>query len=251
MAVKDPSAKSGVRLVIEDYPYAADGLLLWEAIEDLVKSYVKHFYSDPKLIKSDVELQAWWGEIKNMGHYDKRDEPWWPKLETLEDLTSILTTMIWITTGHHAAIHFGQHATGGYLPNRPTLMRKLIPQENEPEFEKLVENPQHYFLSCFASELQATKVMAVQESASNHSPDEQYLGQVPQQHNHWINDDEVVNLFSNFSDRLEEIEEIIKSRNEDHKLRNRSGAGVLPYELLMPSSTPTTSGHAIPNSIST
>ncbi|KAH1087361.1 hypothetical protein GYH30_018769 [Glycine max] len=33
VAVKDPSAPHGVRLLIEDYPYASDGLEIWDAIK--------------------------------------------------------------------------------------------------------------------------------------------------------------------------------------------------------------------------
>ncbi|XP_014509754.1 lipoxygenase 6, chloroplastic [Vigna radiata var. radiata] len=250
MAVEDPSMPCGVKLVIEDYPYAADGLLIWSAIKEWVESYVGHFYSDSNSVTSDVELQAWWSEIKLKGHCDKKNEPWWPKLDTQQDLSGILTTMIWVASGQHAAINFGQYPFGGYVPNRPTLMRKLIPQENDPEFEKFIQNPQIVFLSSLPTQLQATKVMAVQDTLSTHSPDEEYLGQLNPLHNHWINDHEILELFNKFSAKLEEIEEIINARNKDTRLRNRSGAGVPPYELLLRSSGPGVTGRGIPNSIS-
>lgn len=250
IAEEDPSMPSGVRLVIEDYPYAADGLLIWCAIKEWVESYVAHFYSEPNSVMSDVELQAWWSEIKNKGHYEKRNEPWWPKLETKEDLSGIITIMIWTASGQHAAINFGQYPFGGYVPNRPTLMRKLIPQENDPGYEKFLLNPQHTFLSSLPTQLQATKVMAVQDTLSTHSPDEEYLGQVNQLHSHWINDPEVLNMFDKFSANLEEIEKIINTRNKDFRLKGRCGAGISPYELLLPSSGPGVTGRGIPNSIS-
>lgn len=240
----------GVRLVIEDYPYAADGLLVWSAMKEWVESYVQHFYSDPNSIKSDVELQAWWDEIKNKGHCDKRNEPWWPKLETKDDLSGILTTMIWVASGQHAAINFGQYPFGGYVPNRPTLIRKLIPQENEAAYDKFMLNPQQTFLSSLPTQLQATKIMAVQDTLSTHSPDEEYLGQVNPMHTHWINDQEIFELFNRYSTQLEKIEETIHRRNKDIRLKNRSGAGVPPYELLLPSSGPGVTGRGIPNSIS-
>ncbi|GMH01513.1 hypothetical protein Nepgr_003352 [Nepenthes gracilis] len=250
MAVIDPSSSIGVKLVIEDYPYAADGLLIWSAIREWVESYVNHFYSDSTAVNSDVELQEWWKEIKNKGHPDKRNEPWWPKLNTKEDLTGILTTMIWIASGQHAAINFGQYPFGGYVPNRPTLMRKLIPQENEPEYKKLLLNPQGSFLSALPTQLQATKVMAVQDTLSTHSADEEYLGQLHHLHSHWTNDQEVEEMFQKFSTRLEEIEGIINRRNMDPQLKNRSGAGIPPYELLLPTSGPGVTCRGIPNSIS-
>lgn len=248
--MEDPSEAHGLKLVIEDYPYAADGLLIWSAIKDWVRSYVAHFYSDPSSIASDVELQSWWDEIKNKGHHDKRNEPWWPSLATEEDLCGILTTIIWVASGQHAAINFGQYPFGGYMPNRPTLMRRLIPQEGEPEFKKLLLKPQAAFLSSLPTQLQATKVMAVQDTLSTHSPDEEYLGQASQLQKNWINDQEVLKMFEKFSSRLEEIERVIHERNNDAQLKNRSGAGVPPYELLLPSSGPGVTGRGIPNSIS-
>ncbi|CAL5418779.1 unnamed protein product [Camellia sinensis] len=250
MAVEDPSMPHGLKLVIEDYPYAADGILIWSAIEELVKSYVEHFYSEPNSITSDIELQSWWNEIKNKGHHDKRNEPWWPKLNTKEDLSGILTTMIWIASGQHAAINFGQYPFGGYVPNRPTLMRKLIPCEDDHDFEKFIHNPQHTFLSSLPTQLQATKVMAVQDTLSTHSPDEEYLGQIHHLQSHCIKDHEVLKLFEKFAGRLEEIEKVIHGRNKDARLHNRSGAGIPPYELLLPSSGPGVTGRGVPNSIS-
>ncbi|KAK1259303.1 hypothetical protein QJS04_geneDACA010371 [Acorus gramineus] len=44
MAVEDPEAEHGLRLTIEDYPYANDGLLLWSAIADWVEAYVRRYY---------------------------------------------------------------------------------------------------------------------------------------------------------------------------------------------------------------
>ncbi|KAH6823178.1 PLAT/LH2 domain-containing lipoxygenase family protein [Perilla frutescens var. hirtella] len=250
MAVEDPTVPGGVKLVIEDYPYAADGLLIWSAIKELVESYVEHYYSEPDSISSDVELQAWWNEIKNEGHHDKRNEPWWPNLDTQDDLSSILTTMIWTASGQHAAINFGQYPFGGYPPNRPTLMRKLIPRPGDPDYEKFLHNPEYTFLTSLPTQLQATKVMAVQDTLSTHSPDEEYLIQLDQIHRLSSNDPQVQKFFENFSVELEEIERIINQRNKNAELTNRTGAGVPPYELLLPTSPPGVTGRGIPNSIS-
>ncbi|GAA0185728.1 oxygenase [Lithospermum erythrorhizon] len=250
MAVEDASRPGGVRLVIEDYPYAADGLLIWSAIKELVESYVNHYYSEPNSITYDVELQAWWHEIKNKGHHDKKDEPWWPKLVTKEDLSSILTTMIWIASGQHAAINFGQYPYGGYVPNRPTLMRKLIPEEGSQEYEQFLLDPECTFLTSLPTQLQATKVMAVQDTLSTHSPDEEYLNQLHELHRFSSNDQAVQKLFQEFHTKLENIETTINKRNKDVQLKNRCGAGIPPYELLRPSSGPGVTGRGIPNSVS-
>ncbi|KAH9298648.1 hypothetical protein KI387_030330 [Taxus chinensis] len=246
MAVEDSTQPHGVRLVIEDYPYAADGLLIWSAIQEYVQEYVGCYYSEPGTIQNDVELQAWWEEIKNKGHPDLRNETWWPKLETKEDLVGILTTMIWIASGQHAALNFGQYPYGGFVPNRPCLMRRLIPEEKDPEYRNFILHPQKYFLSSVPSLLQALNLMAVIDTLSTHSPDEEYLGQKQQS----TNDLNVVDAFHKFSARIQSIENIIHQRNKDLNLRNRNGAGMVPYELLMPTSGPGVTGRGVPNSVS-
>ncbi|KAJ9164407.1 hypothetical protein P3X46_023985 [Hevea brasiliensis] len=44
MAVEDSSAPHVVRLTIQDYPFASDGLLLWDAIKKWVSDYVNHYF---------------------------------------------------------------------------------------------------------------------------------------------------------------------------------------------------------------
>ncbi|KAK7849536.1 linoleate 13s-lipoxygenase 2-1 [Quercus suber] len=89
---------------------------------DLIRSdYVNHYYPEPSLVQSDGELQAWWTEVRTKGHADKKDEPWWPVLKTPENLIHILTTITWVTAGHHAAVNFGQYMFAGYFPNRSTI----------------------------------------------------------------------------------------------------------------------------------
>ncbi|KAL8143110.1 hypothetical protein V2J09_016142 [Rumex salicifolius] len=179
MAVEDPSSPCGIKLVIKDYPYAADGMLVWSAIKEYVDSYVAHFYSKPG---------------------------------SKEDLAGILTTMMWTASGQHAAINFGQYPFGGYVPNRPTLMRKLIPQKGEPGFAN---------------------------SASSHKSDG---GPRDDEHEH--------GMFSTFSGRVKDIERIVNERNQDSRNNNRCGAGIPPYELLLPTSDHGVTGRGIPNTIS-
>ncbi|CAI9766062.1 unnamed protein product [Fraxinus pennsylvanica] len=249
MAVPDPTQPHGLKLLIEDYPYATDGLMIWSAIENWVRSYVNHYYPDSSLVCNDKELQAWYAESINVGHADLRHAEWWPTLATPEDLTSILTTIIWLASAQHAALNFGQYPYGGYVPNRPPLMRRLIPDENDPEFAIFHADPQKYFFSALPSLLQATKFMAVVDTLSTHSPDEEYLGERHHQ-SIWSGDAEVIESFHEFSAEIRRIEKEIEQRNKDSKLRNRCGGGVLPYELLAPSSGPGVTCRGIPNSVS-
>ncbi|KAL1535973.1 Lox4p [Salvia divinorum] len=80
MAVEDPNSPHGIRLVMEDYPYAVDGLQIWSAINTWVDDYCKLYYPSDEAVKGDTELQSWWKEIREKGHGDKKDAPWWPKM---------------------------------------------------------------------------------------------------------------------------------------------------------------------------
>eukprot|EP00250_Pteridium_aquilinum_P020529 c24850_g1_i1 orf=265-3018(-) len=249
MAEEDPDSPCGLKLLIEDYPYAADGLLIWDAIKTWVDEYVSLYYT-PEDLARDNELHEWWGEIRQRGHADKKDEEWWPKLQTKEDLIEILSTIIWVTSAHHAAVNFGQYTYGGYVPNQPCMTRMLIPEKDKncKDFKLLLQDPQKFFLSTISNRLQATVVMSVLDSLSTHAPDEEYLGQRHQAK--WTADVNAMAAASRFAIRMEEIERIIDARNADTTLTNRTGAGVLPYELLRPTSGPGVTGRGVPNSIS-
>ncbi|BFI25534.1 lipoxygenase [Marchantia polymorpha subsp. ruderalis] len=248
MAVEDPSATHGLRLAIEDYPFAADGLLMWTALETWVREYVAIYYKDPESVRSDHELLSWWAEIRYSGHADKKDESWWPALESEADLTRILTIMMWIASGFHAAVNFGQFAYAGYVPNKPTHVRRLVPEPGTAEWREFQSNPQQFLLSMLPGQLQATVLMAVIESLSTHSPDEEYLGQIS--HPKWLGCPDGLQAFRRFQQSVSAIDREITARNNNAHLRNRNGAGILPYELLLPTSGPGITGRGVPNSIS-
>ncbi|URE48430.1 hypothetical protein MUK42_07522 [Musa troglodytarum] len=249
MAVEDPTQPHGVRLVLPDYPYADDGLLLWSAITSYVRSYIQLYYpdSDPGRIRSDSELQAWYHESINVGHGDHRDAPWWPPLDTSDDLVAFLTTLIWLASAQHAALNFGQYPLGGYVPSRPPLMRRLVPdpEHDADEYRAFLADPHRFFLSATPSVLQATKFMAVVDTLSMHSPDEEYLGGTREGAAAWTADEEAEAAYRNFADEVAAAEEEIKKRNADPTRRNRCGAGV-PYELLAPSSPPGVTAREFP-----
>ncbi|XP_040991053.1 linoleate 13S-lipoxygenase 2-1, chloroplastic-like isoform X3 [Juglans microcarpa x Juglans regia] len=250
LAVEDPTAPHGLKLTIEDYPFANDGLLLWDSIKDWVSDYVNYYYPNPRAIGSDQELQEWWTEIRTVGHGDKKDESWWPVLKTPEDLIQIITTIVWVTSGHHAAVNFGQYTYAGYFPNRPTIARTNMPSEEPSEefWTNFLRKPEGALLQCFPSQIQATRVMAVLDILSNHSPDEEYLGEAIEPA--WAENPHLNSAFERFSGRLKQIEGIIDERNANRDLKNRNGAGIVPYELLKPFSEPGVTGKGVPYSIS-
>uniref|UniRef100_A0A804LEN3 Lipoxygenase n=1 Tax=Zea mays TaxID=4577 RepID=A0A804LEN3_MAIZE len=250
VAVEDASQPHGIRLLIEDYPYANDGLLLWSAIRSWVESYVQLYYPDAGTVQSDDELQGWYHETVHVGHADIRHAPWWPSLSTPGDLASILTTLVWLASAQHAALNFGQYPLGGYVPNRPPLMRRLLPdpERDAAEYATFMADPHRFFLNAMPGVLEATKFMAVVDTLSTHSPDEEYLGE--ERDEPWTGDAAAVAAHDMFTADVRRAEEAIDSRNADQRRKNRCGAGVLPYELLAPSSPPGVTCRGVPNSIS-
>ncbi|KAL9458841.1 hypothetical protein AB3S75_007676 [Citrus x aurantiifolia] len=250
MAVEDPNAPHGLKLTIEDYPFANDGLDLWDALKQWVTEYVNHYYTDPSLVESDEELQAWWTEIRTVGHADKKDEPWWPVLKTPQDLIEIVTTIAWVASGQHAAVNFGQYLYGGYFPNRPTMSRTNMPTEDQSEadWKSFLANPEDTLLQCFPSKMQAMQDMVILNTLSTHSPDEEYLGK--EMEPAWGDDPVIKAAFEKFNRKMQELEGIIDDRNSNENLRNRTGAGIVPYELLKPFSGSGATGKGVPYSIS-
>ncbi|MQL41205.1 hypothetical protein EI012_25085, partial [Escherichia coli] len=248
MAVEDPSSPHGLRLVIEDYPYAVDGLEIWDAIKTWVRDYVSLYYTTDDAVKKDAELQAWWKDCVEKGHADLKDKPWWPKLHTLEELIQSCSIIIWIASALHAAVNFGQYPYGGYIVNRPTLSRRLIPEPGTPEYDEMVKSPQKAYLRTITPKSQTIVDISVIEILSRHASDEIYLGQ--RDNPNWTSNSKALQAFQKFGSKLAQIEQRINDRNNDSSLRNRYGPVQLPYTLLLPTGEEGMTFRGIPNSIS-
>ncbi|XVF41917.1 hypothetical protein PTKIN_Ptkin01aG0319400 [Pterospermum kingtungense] len=172
IAVDDGNSPHGLRFLIPDYPYAVDGLNIWFAIKDWVRSYCQFYYKTDAMVQEDPELQAWWKELREVGHGDLKDEPWWPKMHTREELIESCTIIIWIASALHAVVNFGQYAYGGYSPNRPTLSRRYMPAKGTPEYVELERNPEKAFFRTMATQLQSLTALSVVEILSKHASDE-------------------------------------------------------------------------------
>ncbi|KAL5727935.1 hypothetical protein ACHQM5_001074 [Ranunculus cassubicifolius] len=253
IAVPDSNQPCGVRLMIEDYPYAVDGLQIWSAIENWVQDYCSYYYPTDDLVQSDTELQAWWKEIRTEGHGDKKNESWWPKMRTRDELKHSCTIIIWIASALHAAVNYGQYPYAGYLPNRPTMSRRLMPEPGSVEYDELESNPDLAYLKTITSQFQTLLGVSLIELLSRHSSDTLYLGQ--RDTREWTSDEAPLKAFTKFGDRLVQIEKIILKMNRDKQWKNRVGPVKMPYTLLYPNTsdykhTTGLKGRGIPNSTS-
>nr|CAP59449.1 lipoxygenase [Momordica charantia] len=248
VAIEDSGSPHGVRLLINDYPFAVDGLEIWSAIKTWVTDYCSLYYKDDDAIRNDVELQSWWKELREKGHTDKKDEPWWPKMQTFSELIESCTIIIWISSALHAAVNFGQYPYGGYVPNRPTTSRRFMPEVGTAEYKEVESNPEKAFLRTISSQIVALLGLSIIEILSKHASDEVYLGQ--RASIEWTSDKSAIEAFEKFGKELFEVEDRIMRRNQDVNLKNRAGPVNMPYTLLVPSSTEGLTGRGIPNSIS-
>ncbi|KAL0384812.1 UNVERIFIED_CONTAM: putative linoleate 9S-lipoxygenase 5 [Sesamum radiatum] len=248
IAVEDSNSPHGLRLLIEDYPYAVDGLEIWSAIKSWVEDYCSFYYESDDMVQNDRELQSWWKELREKGHADKKDELWWPKMQTRKELIDSCTIIIWVASALHAAVNFGQYHYAGYMPNRPTISRQFMPEPGTKEYDELSSNPDKVFFRTITARLQTLVGIALIELLSRHSSDEIYLGQrdTPE----WTADAQVIEAFDKFGKKLGEIEEGIIKMNNDDKWKNRVGAVKVPYTLLYPTSEDGMTGKGIPNSVS-
>ncbi|KAK9170108.1 hypothetical protein Syun_002248 [Stephania yunnanensis] len=225
---EDPNAEHGLKLAIQDYPFANDGLILWDAIREWVSDYVNHYYPHTSTIEDDKELQAWWTKVRTVGHGDKKDEPWWPVLNTHENLIQTLSTIIWVNSSHHAAVNFSQYGYAGYFPNRPSVARTKMPDEdpNDDEYTEFLTKPESAMLQCLPSQRLATTVMTILDVLSTHSTDEEYIADKMEPS--WEEAPAIKGAFERFRGKVMELTGIIDGRNLDEGLLNRNGAGVVP-----------------------
>ncbi|PON80109.1 Lipoxygenase [Parasponia andersonii] len=253
VAVRDSSSPHGLKFLIVDYPFAVDGLEIWAAIETWVTDYCNAYYKTDKMVKEDTELQSWWTEIRTVGHGDKKDEPWWPEMQNIPELIHSCTIIIWVASALHAAVNFGQYPYAGYLPNRPTVSRRFMPEPGTKEYAELESDPDLAFLKTITAQFQTLLGVSLIEILSRHSTDEIYLGQ--RDSPEWTSDHEPVKAFERLGKKLEEIEKRIMERNGNRKWRNRVGPVNVPYTLLYPNTSDYSkegglTGKGIPNSIS-
>ncbi|XP_020244037.1 probable linoleate 9S-lipoxygenase 5 [Asparagus officinalis] len=241
VAVEDPTGPQNLRLLIPDYPYAVDGIEIWSAIETWVADYISIYYPNDSAVQSDVELQSWWTEIVQVGHGDHKDEPWWPRMQTVGDLKKSCTIIIWVASALHAAVNFGQYAYTAYVPNRPTISRTA-------DYDNLLAKPEKAFLDTITNELDSIVGISLMEILSMHASDEIYLGQRASPE--WTKDEKALGAFRRFAEKLRGVERRIDERNKDRGLKNRTGPVNVPYTLLFPTSTEGVTGRGIPNSVS-
>ncbi|KAF8723242.1 hypothetical protein HU200_021757 [Digitaria exilis] len=236
----DPKNPEKLELLIKDYPYAVDGLEIWIAIKKWVTDYCAIYYTNDGAVTSDTELQAWWWEVRHVGHGDLRDAPWWPAMNCLDDLVETCTTIIWLGSAQHAAVGLGQYGYQGFVPNSPTLTSRPMPEAG-------AEVTESEFLGSITPKKETLALMGMAAKSLTRTG-EVFLGQRPDSEL-WTSEQRADEALARFQARLEVVADDIRRRNADPTLKNRARTVEVPYTQLMPTREPGPVIRGIPNSI--
>ncbi|ADJ28240.1 lipoxygenase family protein [Nitrosococcus watsonii] len=123
--------------VLPHYPFRDDGMLLWDGIQKFVKEYLALYYQSPEDLVQDQELRNWARELTANDGGRVAGMP--GRIETVDQLTSILSTVIYTCAPLHSALNFAQYEYIGYVPNMPYAAYHPIPEEGGVDMETLMK----------------------------------------------------------------------------------------------------------------
>ena len=121
------------------YHYRDDALKIWDAIADFVGAVVRTFYRSNADVLADFELQAWARELADpavgnfRGFADSNGG-----VNSVESLSHILTTMIFIASAEHSSTNNGEYDMYAFIPNVPGAMFAEPPTTKDPLSEQIL-----------------------------------------------------------------------------------------------------------------
>ena len=113
-------AKRGVdkQDVLPYYPYRDDGMLIWDLLGNYVNEYLNLYYLSDDDVAKDYELQNWAAQLSGALDNGAGKVPGFPgKIDTREQLATIVRRVIWTAGPQHAAVNFPQIEYTAFVPN--------------------------------------------------------------------------------------------------------------------------------------
>ncbi|KAI5606783.1 arachidonate 5-lipoxygenase, partial [Silurus asotus] len=201
------------------YHYRDDGIRVWEIIKSFVEDVVNIYYDSDTTVVEDEEIQAFVKDVCSFGMQDF-DYCEFPKsLQNREQLVEYLTIIIFTASANHAAINFGQYDWCSWIPNAPPTMRQPPPtKKGQVTVEYIVNSLPDRGRSCW----HLGAVWALSQFQEN----ELFLGMYPDE---YFIEKSVKTAMETFREKLKELTQTIKNRNEGKKL---------PYYYLSPDRIP-------------
>ncbi|KAM8898448.1 arachidonate 12-lipoxygenase, 12S-type isoform 2-T2 [Spinachia spinachia] len=201
---------------LPNYFYKEHSLMLWEAIHSFVSGMVNLYYQSDHDVREDLELQAWIRDISLEGFTELPNFGLPSKLCTREELSTLLSVSIFISSAQHAATNNGQFDWCAWVPNTPCTMRHPPPTDkNAVTMEMIMATLPDVSQSCVQ--------MAITWHLGRAQPDAIPLGQYEEEH---FTEGQAKELIDRFKAELKVIGEHIMRENEGLQL---------PYLFLLPS----------------
>eukprot|EP00985_Skeletonema_marinoi_P005913 scaffold2572_cov75-Skeletonema_marinoi.AAC.1 len=123
------------------YLYREDGMKLWNAIGGFATDFVDEVFDSDEAVASDEVVQEW---AKETADPDKGAVKGFPtSFEDKETVAKVLQTIMWMTSGLHAAVNFPQYDEFAYVPNKPLHLRadlSTMPEDDAEIREWMFEN---------------------------------------------------------------------------------------------------------------
>lgn len=144
------------------YPYRDDSLLVWNAIQNWVASYVTAYYASDAEVAGDKELQAWCREVSDpaLGSVPGFGDDGKGGISSIDYLVRVVTMIIFTASAQHSATNFPQSSVMQYAPAMPFCgyappLKEKAPFKDMREFVTEMMPP----LEAAAAQLMVTEVL--------------------------------------------------------------------------------------------
>ncbi|CAB4008492.1 arachidonate 5-lipoxygenase-like [Paramuricea clavata] len=126
--------------IVPYYPYRDDGRLITESIKTFVSGFVDLYYLTDSDVNEDKELQHWADLASVEGNQTASSrgmvKKFPSKFTNKQSLKDVLSKLLWLASGYHAAVTFPQLEYAGFLPNAP--YRLFADVDNNDIFSNLM-----------------------------------------------------------------------------------------------------------------
>jgi hypothetical protein len=199
------------------YLFRKDGLRLWEAYGEFASDFVDSIYDTDADVANDKDVQDWAEETVAS---DKAAVPGFPAvIKDKATLVKIMQTIMWTTSGQHAAVNFPQYDYYTFVPQKPLHLRQDVSSSETTSrdymFEKLL--PEEELMK---QTLTTARILTL--------PSEDCIDNLEKQF-----DDVGKEAYKKFQSKLDVISDDIEDRNKASKK-----AGKATYSYLNPTAVP-------------
>mmetsp|Transcript_15810 Transcript_15810/g.24571 ORF Transcript_15810/g.24571 Transcript_15810/m.24571 type:complete len:263 (-) Transcript_15810:228-1016(-) len=126
---------------IPGYLYREDGMKLWNAIGGFATDFVDEVFDSDEAVASDTVVQEWARETTDPEKGAVNGFP--TSFEDKETVANVLQTLMWMSSGLHAAVNFPQYNEYGYVPHKSLHLRadlSTMPKDDAEIRDWMFEN---------------------------------------------------------------------------------------------------------------